>query len=44
MQRSRASFRPALRIAARALLYAGALTLLALYAPTDAHVFIYQGF
>jgi hypothetical protein len=44
MPRSPDSLRRGARILARALVYAGAVTLLALYAPGAAHVFIYQGF
>jgi len=36
--------RPSLAIVVRAVLYALAITALVLYAPTEQHVFIYQGF
>jgi len=34
----------ALRIIGYALLYAGAIALLVVFAPSEPHVFIYQGF
>ena len=34
----------ALRITGYALLYAGAIALLVIFAPSEPHVFIYQGF
>ncbi len=41
---SRADARRALKIVLYALLYAGAIALLVIFAPSEPHVFIYQGF